>query len=287
MPEAKPLIIGIAGRSGKITLAILCLLLISTTANSQTLAGFLANGRLQIPPVTHPLKLAEPNEIPLELHGYKVREAHGMWGYFNTSGYVEHPVNEPSIDLTVSYHPDGSAYVNFVPMRLGKLEFIIMIDFEDGGVTNARTTVEVGLPDRKPEKLIVGVGGLPDPDVRTWRLDLSKQYNRISLFTHAVYEGVKRPVELLPTSVSYKVIGPRGAPIIEVDPSTGFITALQYGHSLVEVSFQGVVNDTCILVVPDARMGADHSQCEEFRPPGWTPPPLVGGPAPVVVRRPN
>lgn len=91
-------------------------------------------GRLQIPPLVHPLKLEQANEIPILLHGYKVFGADLSWSYY-AYGYSIPSEGFGSKDITVQFHDDGSAYVNFIPERLGKVQ--LSISACSGGDTDA------------------------------------------------------------------------------------------------------------------------------------------------------
>jgi len=113
-----------------------------------------ADGRVQMPRLSAPMKLGEPNEIPLQLHGYKVHAAVATFHYYRDDGVLIPP--DGSTELTVMYHPDGSAYVNITPEKLGKLQLHMAVFFEDGKVDAANLDTEVTLPNRKPAQLYLG-----------------------------------------------------------------------------------------------------------------------------------
>jgi TonB family protein len=269
---------------------LICSAGVISTSWSQPPLAHMVVGRVQIPAVTEPLKLAEPNPISLQSNGQKVTSVMAGWGYYNAGGFVEYPFNENDDILPVSYDSSGSASVSVTPRRLGKTQLTLFVSFADGGVERTRINVQVVQPQRQPEKLVITFGGGDNRrDTPVLSPDLSEAHRTIDVFAAAIYKNLTNPVPLKASDVSFKLINSPGA-AAEIDPSTGIVTARHVGQALLETSFGGVSTLTCIDVMNDVRMGP-RSRCEELLPPGRrlppsgmeldpTPPPQVraGGP---------
>lgn len=245
-------------------------------------------GRVQIPTVTEPMKLAEPNPISLQSNGEKVTSVVASWAYYNSSGFIERPFNENDDILPVSDDSSGSASVSVTPRRLGKVQLMLFISFADGGVERKTIDLQVGRSSRQPEKIVITPrGGDPTRDTPVLYLDLSETNRTERLFPAAIYKNVKNPVRLTASDVTFKVINGGAA---EIDPSTGIVTALNLGQALLETSFGGVSTLTCIDVMENVGGGL-RSRCEDLLPPGRALPPsgmeLDPTPPPAIkVRRP-
>jgi hypothetical protein len=245
----------------------------------------IVNGRLQIPPLTQPLKLEEENEIPILLHGYKVHSADASWSYYYTNSQLA--PEDDAKELTVMYHEDGSAYVKIVPEKLGKLQIAMAVYFEDGGGDVARVDGEVVYPDRKPEKAYVTTEQRGDFQISgTIYLDLSERSKMERLLPRALYKGAAHPVPIPLADVGFKLTTTKESdPPISIDNSTGIITALHIGHALIQTTFQGFSVLTCVDVMKNASDGSDRTVCPELVPAGMTAPltgfehdgPLFGG----------
>jgi hypothetical protein len=224
--------------------------------------------RFQIPRLDHVLKLAEPNEIRMDLHGYKAISAISTWGYYDVDGHLIYPPNNNTQEA-VQYDADGSSYVTFIPTKLGTLSLTVAIRFEDGRVVNDVVNVQVGLPDRKPDRLIVSQTSIPDKDADTLYLDLStKEW----LHPEAFYHDVSQPMIIDAKYVKFNMTTLDNDPPITLDKSTGLITALHSGHALIETKYEGLSDRTCVIVSSTARQVDDHSRCKELYPPGESPP---------------
>lgn len=227
----------------------------------------IAKGRLGIPTMAQPLKLEEPNEVPIDLHGYAARSAHVGVSY--NDGYASRYPGFAHREATIMFHRDGSPYVIIVPENLGKLHLQIGVDFDDGFADVAKLdTAEVVLPDRKPEKFYVNVGSHG-----TLYLDLTGKSRGVVIDPLAVYTGAVHPVPIPSEYLQFKVITENESnPPISVDKSTGTIMAINYGHALVETTFGDLTTLNCISVQEDASSGANSLDCSELVPPGMTLP---------------
>jgi hypothetical protein len=245
--------------------------------------GQMVSGRVQIPTVAEPLKLAEPNPISLQSNGQKITSVTARWGYYDR-GTLMHPVNEGTDILPVIYDSTGGASVNVTPRRLGKVQLMLFISFEDWGFERKTIDLQVGQSAGQPEKLVIASGGDYRVDHPVIYLDLSDEHKKRDVDPAAIYKNVTDPVPLDASDVTFKFINSPGA-AAEIDPSTGIITARHVGQALLETSFGGVSTLTCIDVMNDVRMGP-RSRCEELLPPGRSLPPsqkdLDNTPPPVV-----
>jgi hypothetical protein len=234
--------------------------------------------RLQLRSVGSELKLAEPNRIDLDLHGYRVRSAYAEWASYH--GTVKHPLDTEPDSLAVMYDQNGQAYVNVTPLRLGRVELRVLIDFEDGASASARIDLQVVAPDRSADNLVVATGlgyGRIEPVIY---LDLRS--DRSSLFPALFYKGISQPVPIDAQYVTFMVLSSPGTdPPIEVDAATGAIKPLRIGHALVETRFQDLSALTCVNVVGDARFRST-TDCKELLPPGRSLPaqPWANDPTP-------
>lgn len=225
-----------------------------------------AKGRLNIPPLSQPLKLEEPNEIPVRVHGdYEIHSVSLSLDYTDTT--YSHYFERADMEVTLMHHQDGSAYVSLTPENLGHVRIHLQVEFEDGFMEVAHfDTAEVVLPDRKPEKLYVD-----DPRVGTIHLDLSGRSKGAMLRPKAVYKGALHPVIIPPEFLTFKVIADNQTnPPVSVD-ATGMVLAQNQGHALVETTFGDLSTLTCVTVREDAGPGP-RTNCDGLVPPGMTPP---------------
>jgi hypothetical protein len=242
-------------------------------------------GRVQIPAITHALKLAEPNQISIQTSGQRITSVLAGWVYY--VGNIPIPSREDDIVLPVSSDSNGSASINVTPLKPGKVQLILFISFEDGGVERKTIHLQVSQSKQQPEKLVIVLGGDHRRDTPVLYMDLSEAYRTTQLGLAAFYKNVTSPVLLNASDVTFKLINSSGA-AAEIDPSTGIVTARQVGQALLETSFGGVSTLTCIDVMSDVRVGP-RSRCEELLPPGRSLPPSLNDldktPAPVVKAR--
>lgn len=230
------------------------------------------SGRLELPRATQSVKLAEETDIPLRAHDFKVHSVIARFSYFDSAG---NPLfTDPETELPIQFYPDGSAYVGIVPEKVGKAQLHLEVRFEDGGVQSTSIEVEVGLPDKSPEKFMVNREGVGDRTTGTIYMDLSAMSNQSDLFPIAVYSGHEGPVPIPDENIQFKIVSANAAdPPIRINPSTGRITALHIGHALVQSTFEDFSDLTCVDVMEDASYGGDRTNCAELVPPGMTAPP--------------
>lgn len=274
-------------RSFRLAVSLICSACSISMSWSQSLRpGQVVSGRVQIPTVTQPLKLAEPNPISLQSDGQKITSATADWGYY-VRGTLMHPLGEDADILPVSYDSTGAASVNVIPRRLGKVQLMLFVYFADGEFERKTIDLQVGQSAGPPEKLVINAGG-GGADTPVLYLDLSDGQKTINVYPAAIYKDVKYPIPLSAPDVSYKLINSTGA--AKIDPSTGIITGWNVGQALLETSFGEVSTLTCIDITNGVPRGP-RSRCEELLPPGRKLPPsfldVDSTPSPVVkVHRP-
>jgi hypothetical protein len=238
-------------------------------------------GRLKINLPTVEMTAAQDNKIPLDLHGYAVKSIMADWK-FSQPGVEGAVIAEPE-ELSLQHAPDGGAYVNFVPIRLGKLQLRIAVDFEDGGYDQESVEVNVDrLPDRAPERFILTFPLERANHIRkagTLHLDLSPQFDRVSVTPAAFYKGFASPIYLTPTpsplrsDIAVAVIPRKNqASPIAFDPWTGEVKAVRLGQALIKVTLRGKSAYSCVDVMRDRREFNERSDCKDFLPAGLTEP---------------
>ena len=208
---------------------------------------FLAEGRVEVLAPAQPLKLAEENEIALRIHApgltrVSIEQADITYvprdrAVFDNSAYAL---------LPVLHRDDGSTYIKVTPRFLGQLILRLKAFFPDGGFTKTDTIVTVEPPERAPTKLVVGLNGSMRNLRKMW-VYLKPDTDKYALTVGAFYEGVKDQVPIDGSYVSFKIRTKEEASIIELD-KYGSIKPLQLGEAVVETTFGGWTNLTCVLV---------------------------------------
>jgi hypothetical protein len=229
------------------------------------------SGRVEAQSPAEPLNLEEENEVPIQLHGYKVHAIYASLEYYDATNDL---LYSDDAEEVVSHHSDGSAYLDVIPEKVGHLKLHLQVQFEDGGAESTTMETDVVLPDREPEKILVARGGSGySRTVGTMYLDLSGARSTW-LEPLAVYEGAAHPVPLPAKYVHFSIIASNGmdSPIV-IDQSTGEVTARGIGHALVETTFGTLSVLTCIDVKMLASDGSERSDCHELVPAGMVPPP--------------
>ena len=227
---------------------------------------FVADGRIELT-TSAPLKAGEPNELTLVLHGPPIG---CIWIEETVLGG---PVNETGHHASIHRRSDGSQYVLFVPVRMGKVGVRLMAQFPDGGGANLNGEVDVEPSDREPAALIMRLGGgASDTDLLRFGLDDPKwrsENNWEYLYPAAYYLDSKPPVELSNEYVHFAVKQPDGQPVVELREDGG-IRPLRLGDALLVATFGKATREVCIQVRASAWMG-DNSRCGELR----SPPPVA------------
>jgi hypothetical protein len=226
---------------------------------------------IQIVAPPEPLKVAEKAEISLILHNkgltsvvatqnryldpeHKFRDVYGIDGGDQT--------------LPVRYRPDGSAYIELIPLRLGEIELTVFGSFPDRASDRNSAFIQVVPSERKPIAMIVGSAGRPDTDTDILRLNLDDSHpwaqgpkQMAYLYPAAYYLDLHVPIEVDRPFARFTVRQPEDDPVIEFDQTSGGMKPLRRGAALVETFYGGLVKRTCVLVRV-ARDINDRGDCE-------------------------
>lgn len=236
-------------------------------------------GRVKITLPSLEMTVAQPNAIPLDLHGFEARRVSVGWK-FSEPGLEGVSIEDPT-EVTLQHTPDGTAFVQFVPVRMGSLQLTVNVDFKDGGASNDAVEVNVDrLPGASPQRLI-----LSDTTARvdyrrkagTMHFDLSPDSKVRTIAAVAFYPGIGQPIPLNPmpepvrSDVVFTVITKSNLPSpILLDPATGQVKAVRVGKALIKATLDGRTAYACADVSKDAREFAERSNCNDFLPPGMS-----------------
>lgn len=227
--------------------------LASQVASSKRPLPFSAPDRLDVAAPSHNVKLAEENEITLrprvagltEVETEQVRYVPDRMASRTDPFYPE----GGWAMLPLVYHPGGSASIKVTPRALGRLALRITARFPDGGVTKSEILLNVQPTDQSPEKVVVGDWGDPSNDARWVRVVLGPKGQPSGLTVRALYKNVKEKVRIDPSFASFHVRSEGNtSPVIAIDNARGLIKPFRAGEALVETSFGGWTNLTCVIV---------------------------------------
>jgi hypothetical protein len=224
-----------------------------------------SHGRLKIETPSAPLRLGEEARLVVSLVGPPVRYVSAAQHLTENGGG---PCGGGERDqASFDRNADGSPSLRFVPQCLGKIRIHVAVIFSDGGMDYQDVPVEV-IAGRSPETLKVGLNALPNGVLM---MDLSERLRRSRLWLTATYTGVKQPQPVPAKDARFKVTMAKGDPVVRVDSETGWIDALRIGHALIEATYGGLSQTTCVVVMEHAEFTfSDRSNCEELRGSGET-----------------
>jgi len=214
---------------------------------------FPAPDRLDVIVPSHSLKVAEENELTLRPH------APGLTGVtiaqvkYDPDDMVArkrpHFLHGGWASLPVLPQPDGSVSIKVIPLALGQLELQMTARFADGGFTKSNIVLNVQPSGEIPEKLVVGEWGSPSSQARYVTVFLAAKKPGGGLTVNAFYKNVTEEVEIEPSFASFKVrTANNSSPVISIDKATGLIRPVREGEALVETTFGGWTNLTCVVV---------------------------------------
>jgi hypothetical protein len=208
-----------------------------------------ANDRLDVLTSDDPLVLAEPNEISLRLHDPSLTNlVVTQVQYLGKDGHSPDFVSGSRQSLQILHHEDGSSYIAIVPMRLGKVELDLMGRFPDGGIVYKKLMVRVVPTQKLPVRLMVGHIGTPGMNSPRVLESMTGERVQEALNLYAVYEGLTEPLMIDPAFATFTTRTNEKVNPIHLDHITGSLTPLNVGQALVETSFGGRTNLTCVVV---------------------------------------
>ncbi len=215
-----------------------------------------------------PLQAAQPNELRLILAGPPLK----CIGIEQREPGSQGPLAQTDRLVPVLHHADGTPYVLFTPILLGKVGVNLNAFFPDGGISSLRSTVDVIPPARDPALLMIQVGGLPGRDNDLFRLGLSDPRWKSTapahweyLYPAAYYTDFSLPVTIDRGFLHFHVKQPPDNPVIELNQDGG-MRPLRAGEALLETTFGNITRETCIQVRDTTSFG-DNSRCDSLRAP--------------------
>ena len=236
---------------------------------------FRANDRFEILFPEKRLTLAEANEIPLRIHGTGLTTLESLQTQYHDDApdlvYNEAPDLVPGgrQTLQILHHTDGSPYANIVPMRLGKIELTLDGEFPDGGLFLQKRMLDVGPPQRRPDKLQIGRLG-PKQGVTRILVPLSRDQTGSRLTIYAKYDSLDMPIKIDPAFATFKITSRDQTAPVQLDEKTGRLTPLHPGQALMETTFGGRSNLTCVVVeeLIDPNQSYFGENCGQLLSPG-------------------
>jgi hypothetical protein len=238
---------------------------------------FAVHGRLDVLIPQQSLKLAEKNQVPIQVHApglTKVEVQQIRYGRADSKGRkISHRPKGGWAVVPVLYRADGTPYIEVVPRVLGEMTLRISGRFPDGGETEAEGVVTVTVPQATPKKLIVGTDGAPGVNAPWLPVYQKPSTQTYGLSIRAIYGDVPEQIDVDPALASFRVRSERNQPpIISVDKSTGRIKPLRSGAALVETTFGGWTSLTCVTVQDHYNPGAyPLPNCDSLLQPGERP----------------
>lgn len=212
-----------------------------------------ASGRLIVQAPTVPLHLGEKNPIEITLKGPDLACLTIMNNADESCSQVQR-------------RPDGTTYIEVMPIQLGEIELGFMAKFADSSMELETVKVTV-VPGHPPKRLYVGsmIGGLGNPNAHR-SIEYLTVGESVTIWGEAEFEGVSDPLQIPDGELKFHVIQSRGLPAIKFDPSTGKLYAQRLGDALIESSYAGTTETTCVMV----REHEIYSEgnCEELREGG-------------------
>ena len=217
----------------------------------------LVHGRLKIEMPGEPLRLGEEAALPISSSGPPPSR---VLVELNQAGPNGAAVPCGGGATPVEHRADGSTYVTITPQCIGKVEVRILASFTDGGLEWTHATAEV-IAAKPPTALKVAARSMFNSVVR---MDLSEESRQANLWLTASYPGVQNPLPIPAKEAQFKVTMTKGEPPIRFDPETGRIDALRIGQALIETSYGGLTQTTCVRVIEFAQ-GYSRDRCDAMQ----------------------
>lgn len=236
--------------------------------------AFSADSRVEIPLEDVSLVLGEPTKLPIRLQDPAVLPVNAHQDLLWYTGGLDlrfpdrhDPLHRDQMEtILVERQADGSPYLTVTALRPGAAEFRFVFLFADGGVATKTVRLPVVLPPNPPQ-LVNSPGDILDSgraNVAILHLLPEGRTRKAMLYPHAFFEKGGWGVALGPQDVTFQVSTAGSEPVIDLDKSTGVITALHAGEALIRTGFAGAQLETCVVVLADIRQ-ADVPNCDRLR----------------------
>ena len=232
---------------------------------------FLANNRVDVVIPSGASVLGKEVRVQLRVHadGLSQIETSQVQYYGNDRGRPDIVYGSRAQAHLSSDRDDNSVYIGVVPLRLGVVEVHIDGRFSDGGLVHKSVTLNVIAPAEPPRKLIVAQAGVPDRNAAVIVIYQKPSGLRNGLTTYAVYDGIAAPVKIDPSLVSYRLSTGDSTESVRLDRATGALIPLHDGQTLIESSFGGIKQLTCVVVKASLQIGGSYSTaCQNLLVPG-------------------
>ncbi|HTW47036.1 MAG TPA: hypothetical protein VMD92_03745 [Acidobacteriaceae bacterium] len=216
-----------------------------------------ANGRIDVIQPDHRVVLGESFRVELHLHAPGLTQIRvSQLQYANGDREQPDPVTGSDGVVPIAVDSNGIARIEITPMRLGNVEVRLSGRFPDDGVFYKSIMLTVVSPEHPPHELIVAQMGGPPENTKVIMLFMAPPGWRDALITYAVYDGIKVPLRIDSSYVSYRMITGDDTNPVRLDKATGLLTPLHTGEALIETSFAGRSNLTCVVVSGRASLDA-------------------------------
>jgi len=222
-----------------------------------TRPGHIVTDRIRAEDPAEKPRLGETIQIPLTIFVSGIQKLWTTQYYFDnelqdpTSHLVPKLVPESILELPIEHSADGRAFITLRLLRAGQLKITISGRYPDGNVANLSKNLDVGLPQALPTGIIVGRFGLVGSNfaVLTERLNASGVEPLSKWPLGAKYESVKQIVPIDPKMATYRFRTINHRPVIAFNRETGNYKLLEPGEEIVETTFGGWTNLTCVEVL--------------------------------------
>ncbi|HEY0786373.1 MAG TPA: IPT/TIG domain-containing protein [Acidobacteriaceae bacterium] len=213
------------------------------------------------------ITLGEPNQIDLKLASGDITVLHTHQVRFFQGSQDAPVLIEGSVkDTPILSRPDGRNYIVVVPLHLGRTGLDVFGEATDGTIFHQVFLLDVKPPLRPAASLTVSVGGQPGDNAGTIYLH-SDRPARTFLVPQVSYPGLGTKVELDASAVQFLVRSRVPGAVVMVEKTTGILRPIAPGHALIETSFGGAKNLTCVVVTDKERF-YERTRCEELLAPG-------------------
>ena len=237
-------------------------------ADDLRMGRFVADDRVEIEAPAGPPTIAQDNAIRMKVSGSTVVRVE-----CDAEGYpcvARDDYRKPVPPFTFEQQKDGEIGVRVFPTRLDAVKFSFTVLFADGGVAHRSLTTKADFGNTKPRGINMPCGNdsYPNPNLphRLYAPYAGEAPTPTTdLWIDACFNGLAGFVVLPANLVTYRVVGGEGEPVIQVDATTGQVTALRTGQALLEREFRGLKSETCFVVVPPGQRDKALSNCEELR----------------------
>jgi pimeloyl-ACP methyl ester carboxylesterase len=213
------------------------------------------------------LLLGEPNAVTITIHNPSITTVESMQSVrLNGDDNLTEAVEGGDLETTVLKRNDGTSYILITPLHVGGLILDLYAHTPDGALWHTKVPVVVKPSSRKPEELMLAQQGARGENVGVLELPIKGGFIRNVVVPQIRFNDAKFLLDLPASALSFQVRN-QGADVIELDTTTGEIKPLREGHALLQATYQGVTNLTCVVVTKESLASPDSS-CEDLLQPG-------------------